>query len=293
MRTHWRSLQQDGAQLSSRRRLTARAQAIHEYQVVGRHKPTETDPKPNLYRMRIFAPNEVVAKSRYWYFLSKYHKMKKTTGEILAVNEIHDRKPDLVKNYAIFVRYDSRSGTHNLYKEFRDTTRCGAVAQMCTSRLSSFPLPCWATPTAPQRTFLEAFLFYPLSLSLASCFVGAWEAVQEYSSKLLPHWYSAGLTLYRPRHGWPPPCQDQERADHRRDRGAQLQVREAEHAPVPRLEDQVPSSSPCAPRHGGPLQGYLPCRPPQHLLLDGKRRLVAQYILEPKSSVISPRRSGC
>eukprot|EP00011_Vannellida_sp_DIVA3-517-6-12_P011978 CAMPEP_0114605764 /NCGR_PEP_ID=MMETSP0168-20121206/1220_1 /TAXON_ID=95228 ORGANISM="Vannella sp., Strain DIVA3 517/6/12" /NCGR_SAMPLE_ID=MMETSP0168 /ASSEMBLY_ACC=CAM_ASM_000044 /LENGTH=175 /DNA_ID=CAMNT_0001816619 /DNA_START=142 /DNA_END=669 /DNA_ORIENTATION=+ len=104
--------------------------AIHEYQVVGRHKPTETDPKPNLYRMRIFAPNEVVAKSRYWYFLSKYHKMKKTTGEILAVNEIHDRKPTLVKNYAIFVRYDSRSGTHNLYKEFRDTTRCGAVAQM-------------------------------------------------------------------------------------------------------------------------------------------------------------------
>ena len=111
--------------------LTGLAQAIHEYQVVGRHKPTETDPKPSLYRMRIFAPNEVVAKSRYWYFLSKYHKMKKTTGEILAVNEIHDRKPDLVKNYAIFVRYDSRSGTHNLYKEFRDTTRCGAVAQMC------------------------------------------------------------------------------------------------------------------------------------------------------------------
>eukprot|EP00341_Mesodinium_pulex_P002165 CAMPEP_0116977134 /NCGR_PEP_ID=MMETSP0467-20121206/56945_1 /TAXON_ID=283647 /ORGANISM="Mesodinium pulex, Strain SPMC105" /LENGTH=108 /DNA_ID=CAMNT_0004670135 /DNA_START=9 /DNA_END=332 /DNA_ORIENTATION=- len=80
--------------------------------------------------MRIFAPNEVVAKSRYWYFLSKYHKMKKTTGEILQVNEIFDRKPKQLKNYAIFVRYDSRSGTHNLYKEFRDTTRTGAVAQM-------------------------------------------------------------------------------------------------------------------------------------------------------------------
>ena len=40
-----------------------------EYQVVGRHLPTEQDPNPKIYRMRIFAPNEVVAKSRFWYFL--------------------------------------------------------------------------------------------------------------------------------------------------------------------------------------------------------------------------------
>lgn len=40
-----------------------------EYQVVGRHLPTEHDPNPKIYRMRIFAPNEVVAKSRFWYFL--------------------------------------------------------------------------------------------------------------------------------------------------------------------------------------------------------------------------------
>merc|ERR1712000_560467 len=73
-----------------------------------------------MYRMRIFAPNEVVAKSRFWYFLSKYHKMKKTTGEVLAVNEIYEKKPNVVKNYAAFVRYDSRSGTHNLYKEYHD-----------------------------------------------------------------------------------------------------------------------------------------------------------------------------
>ena len=42
---------------------------VSEYQVVGRHLPTETDPVPRLYRMRIFALNEVVAKSRFWYFL--------------------------------------------------------------------------------------------------------------------------------------------------------------------------------------------------------------------------------
>ena len=80
--------------------------------------------------MRIFSPNEVVAKSRFWYFLSKYHKMKKTTGEILAVNELFEKRPQVVKNYAAFVRYDSRSGTHNIYKEFRDTTRVGAINQL-------------------------------------------------------------------------------------------------------------------------------------------------------------------
>jgi Ribosomal proteins 50S-L18Ae/60S-L20/60S-L18A len=42
---------------------------LHEYQVVGRHLPTDADPTPKIYRMRIFAPNEVVAKSRFWYFL--------------------------------------------------------------------------------------------------------------------------------------------------------------------------------------------------------------------------------
>jgi hypothetical protein len=42
---------------------------LQEYQVVGRHLPTESEPTPKIYRMRIFAPNEVVAKSRFWYFL--------------------------------------------------------------------------------------------------------------------------------------------------------------------------------------------------------------------------------
>lgn len=64
--------------------------------------------------------------------------MKKTTGEILAVNELFEKRPQVVKNYAAFVRYDSRSGTHNIYKEFRDTTRVGAVNQLCNYFLSIF-----------------------------------------------------------------------------------------------------------------------------------------------------------
>lgn len=38
--------------------------------------------------MRIFAPNQVVAKSRYWYFLRGLKKVKKATGEIVSVNAV-------------------------------------------------------------------------------------------------------------------------------------------------------------------------------------------------------------
>jgi large subunit ribosomal protein L18Ae len=50
--------------------------------VVGRKLPSEQDRTPKLFRMRIFAPNDVVAKSRFWYFLAKLRKVKKTAGEI-------------------------------------------------------------------------------------------------------------------------------------------------------------------------------------------------------------------
>ncbi|CDK24296.1 unnamed protein product [Kuraishia capsulata CBS 1993] len=77
--------------------------------------------------MRIFAPNDVVAKSRYWYFLQKLHKVKKASGEIVSLNIISEAHPTQVKNFGVWIRYDSRSGTHNMYKEYRDVSRVGAV----------------------------------------------------------------------------------------------------------------------------------------------------------------------
>ncbi|CDR47151.1 CYFA0S29e00936g1_1 [Cyberlindnera fabianii] len=103
---------------------------LNEYQVIGRRLPTESVPEPKLYRMRVFAPNVVVAKSRYWYFLQKLHKVKRASGEIVSVNIISEAHPTKVKNFGLWIRYDSRSGTHNLYKEFRDVTRVGAVETM-------------------------------------------------------------------------------------------------------------------------------------------------------------------
>ncbi|KAI5955136.1 RPL20B [Candida jiufengensis] len=103
---------------------------LNEYQVIGRRLPTESAPEPKLFRMRIFAPNTVVAKSRYWYFLQKLHKVKKTLGEIVSVNIISEAKPTKVKTFGVWIRYESRSGIHNMYKEYRDVTRVGAVETM-------------------------------------------------------------------------------------------------------------------------------------------------------------------
>jgi large subunit ribosomal protein L18Ae len=119
-------------------------------------------PNPKLYRMRIFAPNTVVAKSRFWYFLTKLKKVKKANGEIISLNvvrefsflfslsffsfpyfpdpkfsntyqmtlKINEKRPLKAKNFGIWIRYDSRSGTHNMYKEFRELTRTDAVESL-------------------------------------------------------------------------------------------------------------------------------------------------------------------
>ncbi|KAI8384563.1 60S ribosomal protein L18ae [Radiomyces spectabilis] len=100
---------------------------LKEYQVVGRKLPSEQEPSPKLYRMRIFAPNTVVAKSRFWYFLKKLRKVKKAAGEIVSLNEIHEKRPEQIKNFGVWLRYDSRSGTHNMYKEYREMSRVEAV----------------------------------------------------------------------------------------------------------------------------------------------------------------------
>ncbi len=38
----------------------------HQYQVVGRHLPTEKEPEPTVYRMKLWATDPVRAKSKFW-----------------------------------------------------------------------------------------------------------------------------------------------------------------------------------------------------------------------------------
>ena len=54
--------------------------------------------------------------------------MKKINGEVISVQEIYEKNTNHVKLYGIALRYDSRSGTHNCYKESRDVSVCGAIS---------------------------------------------------------------------------------------------------------------------------------------------------------------------
>ncbi|KAH7839649.1 hypothetical protein Vadar_006836 [Vaccinium darrowii] len=60
---------------------------FHQYQVVGRGLPLETDGDPKIYRMKLWATNKVRAKSKFWYFLRKLKKVRKSNGQIIAINE--------------------------------------------------------------------------------------------------------------------------------------------------------------------------------------------------------------
>jgi len=104
----------------------------HQYQVVGRLKPSaeKGTRKATIYKMNVFAPNTVVAKSRFWYYMSMLNRVKKANGEILQINEVCEKKPHTVQTYGIWMRYDSRTGHHNMYREYRDVSVNGAVSKM-------------------------------------------------------------------------------------------------------------------------------------------------------------------
>eukprot|EP00051_Salpingoeca_urceolata_P026186 m.476381 g.476381 ORF g.476381 m.476381 type:complete len:176 (-) comp20513_c0_seq1:51-578(-) len=99
---------------------------LNQYTVTGRRLPSDKVPEPPVYKMTIFAPNDVVAKSRFFYFLSQLKKLKRSHGEILSVSQVFDSKTQ-IRNFGIWLRYDSRSGTHNMYREYRDINLPAAV----------------------------------------------------------------------------------------------------------------------------------------------------------------------
>jgi len=102
-----------------------------QYMVVGRFVPnakySEESPMCKVYRMKLFAKNKVVARSRFWYFMGRLCRVKKANGQIISVNQIYDKSPSVAKNFGFWFRYESRTGTHNAYKEFRAMQLTDAV----------------------------------------------------------------------------------------------------------------------------------------------------------------------
>lgn len=62
---------------------------IKQYLIVGRGKPSEKEAEPKVYRMRVFAPNTTVAKSRFWTLMRKQKKIKHSHGELIAIHEVN------------------------------------------------------------------------------------------------------------------------------------------------------------------------------------------------------------
>jgi len=63
-----------------------------QYMVVGRFVPnakySEESPMCKVYRMKLFAKNKVVARSRFWYFMGRLCRVKKANGQIISVNQV-------------------------------------------------------------------------------------------------------------------------------------------------------------------------------------------------------------
>merc|ERR1712159_257367 len=102
---------------------------LREFLVTGRKLPSASEPHTTIYRVRLFAPDPICAKSRFWYFVSYYKKVNKTAGEIISVKKVAEKSPTVVKNFGVWLRYDSRSGSHNMYREYRSTHTADAVTQ--------------------------------------------------------------------------------------------------------------------------------------------------------------------
>lgn len=62
--------------------------------------------------------------------MKRQNKVRKIQGEIVETSEIFEKKTGNIKNFGIVLRYLTRTNTVNMYKEYRDTTLCGAVSQM-------------------------------------------------------------------------------------------------------------------------------------------------------------------
>ena len=101
-----------------------------QFMIFGRSFPTEHDKNPKVTVAKVFAKNEAFARSKFWKLNLKDHKMKRTHGEILKIQEIHEKPTTKARNFGIFLKYRSRTGIHNIFKEFRDVSLRGAVSQM-------------------------------------------------------------------------------------------------------------------------------------------------------------------
>merc|ERR1711862_163046 len=98
--------------------------------VYGRRHPSEANPAPEIICTKVYARSEIFAKSQFWKINREQHKLKTAAGEILRVNQVHEKNTRSVKAYGIYFHYRDNTCFRNAFKEFRATSLNGAMTQL-------------------------------------------------------------------------------------------------------------------------------------------------------------------
>lgn len=100
-----------------------------EYKILASQQPTEKTPSPTIFESSVYAKNTVAARSKVSQLLKRKYKIKNAL--FLSITETKEENPEfLVKNYGVQFVYQSKSGKHNMYKEFRALCRADAVGML-------------------------------------------------------------------------------------------------------------------------------------------------------------------
>lgn len=103
-----------------------------EFRIYGCKKPSAGEEHPQIFVSTVFAPNQVVAQSKFFKITNKQYKIKATNGVIVRIEEVEQDNDYVIKNYGIKFSYRTRSGLLNGYKEIRHINRALAVAGLCS-----------------------------------------------------------------------------------------------------------------------------------------------------------------
>jgi large subunit ribosomal protein L18Ae len=106
---------------------------VFPFEVIGRTVPTDRDRNPKIFKCKVYAPNEVVAKSRFFKYMKvnrEANRAKKSTIQILRVQKRGQEYGGRAKTFGFCLNYQSRTHRVGMYKEIRATTETEAVNKL-------------------------------------------------------------------------------------------------------------------------------------------------------------------
>jgi large subunit ribosomal protein L18Ae len=106
---------------------------IYPYVVIGRTVPTDRDPAPKIFKAKVYAANDVVAKSRFFKYMRvnrEANRAKKSTIQILKCQKKGQEYAGRAKTFGFCLNYQSRTHRVGMYKEVRATTEVEAANKL-------------------------------------------------------------------------------------------------------------------------------------------------------------------